>query len=236
MAMAERPDLIAVTGDLAADSAPGFDRALGLLGGLHAPLGVYTVPGNHDYRVGIEQWRRAVSGHPVIQDLTNRALVLDVRGARLCVAGVDDLSRGDPRLDGLPDPAERDLTVLLAHNPEQAERARSVLGEIDLILSGHTHGGQVRLPGLGPLKHPRGDHHIYDQGLTRRPWTQVYTSRGVGTVHLPVRLFCRPEVTVLRISSAEVSESGPMMGTKFANGLPTQGVRGDVGRDGAPAG
>jgi uncharacterized protein len=199
-AVAERPHLIAITGDLAHDDAPGFRAVLGALTCLRAPHGVYAVPGNHDHVVGIERWRRDVRAHPGITDLTNRAVVLEVGGARLCVAGVDDLSLGDPSLEALPPPEARDFTLLLAHDPDQAERARRGYDAVDLIVSGHTHGGQVRLPFMGALRNPAERDDLYEEGLRRRPWTQVYVSRGVGTVHLPVRFLCRPEVAVLELT------------------------------------
>jgi predicted MPP superfamily phosphohydrolase len=197
LAMREKPDVIALTGDFAADDAPGFRRVLGALKCLAAPHGVYAVPGNHDHIVGIEKWHRDVAEHPVVEDLTNRAVVHEIGGARLCVAGVDDYSYGDPDLGVLPPPEERDFTLLLAHDPDQAERARRAYDAVDLIVSGHTHGGQVRLPFVGALKNPAEREDLYEEGLRRRPWTQVYTSRGVGTVHIPVRFLCRPEVAIL---------------------------------------
>ncbi len=209
LCMAMWPDLIALTGDFAADEAPGFLAVLRALSGLRAPLGVYAVPGNHDYAVGIGEWHREMAAHPVITDLTNAAVLRSVGDARLCIAGVDDLAEGKPRLDALPPPDERDLTVLLAHDPAQAERSRRSHDRIDLILSGHLHGGQVRLPWFGALAKPTnyrelpdriGD--IYDEGLRRRPWTQVYTSRGIGTVGLPVRFLARPEVAILDLTSS----------------------------------
>lgn len=202
LAMRARPDLIAVTGDLAADDAPSFAPVLGTLRGLHAPHGVWTVPGNHDYTVGIERWRAEVARHPTLRDLTNGAELRRVGGARLCVAGVDDFSRGEPRLDALPPPEERDFTLLLAHDPDQAEKARRAYDQVDLIVSGHTHGGQVRLPFVGALRNPAEFEELYEEGLRRRPWTQVYTSRGVGTVHIPVRFLCRPEVALLELTGA----------------------------------
>jgi uncharacterized protein len=202
LAMRERPHLIAITGDLVDDRAGGFGGALAALDCLAAPLGVYAVPGNHDYVVGIEQWHREVRANPVVTDLTNTAVVLQWNGASLCVAGVDDLSLGTPHLDSLPPPEQRDVTVLLAHDPNQAERARRTYDRVDLVLSGHTHGGQVRVPWLGAVRNPaeRGD--LYQEGLRRRPWTQVYVSRGIGTVHLPIRFLCRPEVAVLRLTGS----------------------------------
>jgi predicted MPP superfamily phosphohydrolase/cold shock CspA family protein len=154
LTMRHRPDLVAITGDLAADDAGGFSEVLHALDGLEAPLGVYAVPGNHDHTVGIEKWQREIGGHPRIRALTNRAIVHTIGAARLCVAGVDDLSCGDPSLNALPPPGERDVTVLLAHDPDQAEQARRAYDRIDLVLSGHTHGGQIRLPFVGALRNP----------------------------------------------------------------------------------
>ena len=201
MLMAERPDLIALTGDFAADDAAGFTEVFAALDGLNAPLGVFAVPGNHDYTVGIEAWREAMERHPTFEDLTNRHRLIDLGGVRLCVAGVDDFYEGKPKLH-LPPPEERDFTLLLAHSPDEAERCRRAHDAVGLIVSGHTHGGQIRLPFLpAPVNSAeRGD--LYEDGLRRRPWTQVYTSRGLGTVHLPLRFFARPEVTVLELTAA----------------------------------
>ncbi len=201
LACRDEPHLIALTGDFAADDAPDFTEVLDALRPLSAPLGVYAVPGNHDYVVGIEEWRRQIGAHPSIVDLTNEHRLLTVDGARLCIAGIDDYYRGSPRLR-LPPPEARDATILLAHSPDQAERCRRGYDAVDLILSGHTHSGQIRIPLLGaPLssaEHPR----LYQDGVRRRPWTQVYVSRGIGTVGLPARFFARPEVSLLELTGA----------------------------------
>lgn len=200
MLMAERPDLIALTGDFAADHAPGFAEVFAALDGLSAPLGIFAVPGNHDYTVGIEAWREAMGRHPTFEDLTNRHRLIDLGGVRLCVAGVDDFYEGQPKLR-LPPPEERDFTLLLAHSPDEAERCRRAHDAVSLIVSGHTHGGQIRLPFLPAPVNSAEHGDLYEDGLRRRPWTQVYTSRGLGTVHLPLRFFARPEVTVLELTS-----------------------------------
>jgi uncharacterized protein len=201
LVMREAPDAIAITGDLIADDADGFHSVLDALSGLAAPLGVYAVPGNHDHTVGIDKWRQEIGEHPVIRNLTNMAIVREVAGARLCIAGVDDLSSGDPTLNQLPPPDRRDITILLAHDPDQAERAKRAYDRVDLVLSGHTHGGQIRLPLVGALRNP-SQGNLYEEGLRRRPWTQVYVSRGVGTIHLPARFLCRPEVAILELTSS----------------------------------
>ncbi|HEX6040813.1 metallophosphoesterase [Longimicrobium sp.] len=202
LAMRENPDLIAVTGDLAADDWTSFAPVLDALSELRAPHGVWTVPGNHDYTVGIDRWRREVARQPNLRDLTNGAEMRRVGRARLCVAGVDDYSQGQPRLDALPPPEARDFTLLLAHDPDQAEKARREHDAVDLVVSGHTHAGQVRMPFVGALRNPAEFDELYEEGLRRRPWTQVYTSRGVGTVHIPVRFLCRPEVAILELTGA----------------------------------
>jgi len=225
-AMGERPHLVALTGDFAADDAPGFRGVLDALACLDAPYGVWAVPGNHDHIVGIEKWHRDVAAHPVVRDLTNRAEVLDVDGARFCVAGVDDFTAGDPSLEALPPPEERDFTLLLAHDPDQAERARRGYDAVDLIVSGHTHGGQVRLPLLGPLKTQNPLSHrmaagLFDpKGLKRAIGRDVggrlvtYISRGIGVAPLwkfrtiKPRLLCRPEVALLTLHQ-KLSNSPP---------------------------
>ena len=80
--------------------------------------------------------------------------MIEVGDARLCVAGVDDFTQGQPTLDALPPPEARDFTLLLAHDPDQAEMARRDYDAVDLIVSGHTHGGQVRLPFVGAIRNP----------------------------------------------------------------------------------
>lgn len=202
LAMAERPHLVALTGDFAADDADSFQPVLDALGGLSAPHGVWAVPGNHDHIVGIGRWHAEIGRHPVIRNLTNDAVLRRVGSATLCIAGVDDFATGRPTLEPLPPPEDRDFTLLLAHNPDQAERVRRDYDAVNLIVSGHTHGGQVRLPFVGAVKNPAEFDDLYEEGLRRRPWTQVYTSRGVGTVHLTVRFLCRPEVAVLELTGA----------------------------------
>lgn len=203
----EWPDLIAITGDIA-ESEAMLEPTLDELAKLTAPLGVHIVPGNHDYRdIGISRWHDAVSRRRTLTDLTNCADVVEVaardgESARLCIAGVDDFSEGRPRLDVLHSETPRDFTILLAHNPDQAEHARRGIDNVDLVLSGHTHGGQVRLPWVGAIVNSASHGDLYEAGVRRRPWTQVYTSRGIGTVHLPVRFLTRPEIAILTLTRA----------------------------------
>jgi uncharacterized protein len=230
LAMREQPHLVALTGDFAADDAPSFEPVLGALRGLRAPHGVWAVPGNHDYNVGIGRWHRELQRHPHIRNLTNAARIERVGQARLCVAGVDDWTEGQPRMDVLPPPEERDFTLLLAHDPDQAERARRTCDAVGLVVSGHTHGGQVRLPFVGALRNPAEYEELYEEGLRRRPWTQVYTSRGVGTVHLPVRFLCRPEVAILELTGTPRPVHAGRFSAKQMDGPPLANMGAEIDR------
>lgn len=207
-AMAEQPDLIALTGDFGGATTAELARTVEVLAELQAPLGVFGVPGNHDHDVGIGAWHRLVEDAPGLVDLTNRFELRRVGDACIGVAGVDTFVPGDPHPEkAIPVHPPCEVTILLAHNPDQVEAARAATGRVDLVLSGHTHGGQVRLPLVGALLNPARHDRLYDYGLVRRPWTQVYVSRGVGTVHLPVRFLCRPEVAILMLTRAP--DKGP---------------------------
>jgi uncharacterized protein len=224
-----RPDLIAVTGDLAEDE-PGLLAVLDALMPLHAPMGVFAVPGNHDHALGMDTWRRAFDARTAIQDLTNRHVLARANGAVVCIAGVDDYFRGEPAL-ALPAPEDRDFTILLAHSPDQAESSRRSYDAVDLILSGHTHGGQVRFPVLGAPVSSAARPDLYDDGLRRRPWTQVYTSRGLGTSNLPIRFLARPELALLHLTRMprpplHRTAHRPLVFTRRPAHIPTPGHAG----------
>jgi len=96
-------------------------------------------------------------------------------------------------------PAGR-ASLVLMHNPDLFERWPAALP--GLVLAGHTHGGQVVLPGFGPPYIPSRYGRKYAKGLFQRPGASMYVNRGLGTLHLPVRLFARPEIALLTIRSA----------------------------------
>jgi predicted MPP superfamily phosphohydrolase len=189
----EQPDLIGLTGDLAglADGIPDIPP---LLSGLRAPLGVYAVPGNHDYWEGLADVQAAL----MLADiplLMNEHRHLRWNGADLWLAGIDDIWDGSPNLaaalDGVPRGA---FTVLLAHSPDIADNATDY--GFALQLSGHTHGGHLRLPLIGPFARPRYGLR-YVMGLYQVGAMALYISRGLGG--LPLRLMCRPEATILTL-------------------------------------
>lgn len=194
------PDLIALVGDYAHkgnQTEQQLPPCLAALSALRAPLGVFAVPGNHDMQRGGAVYREAIATTPLI-DLTNRHVRLTVDGADLWVAGVDDLYWGKPdqskALDGVPAGA---AVVLLSHNPDYAEDAPDP--RVGLMLSGHLHGGQIYLPGLGASWLPSKYGHKYRSGLVQGPASRVFVSRGLGEAGIPLRLNVPPEVNVLTL-------------------------------------
>jgi hypothetical protein len=167
---------------------------------LEAPLGVYAVPGNHDMDDDGRVYRNAVARTP-LTDLKNRAVRVSIAGQSLWFAGVDDLWWGQPDLQtALAEVPEGAAVVLLSHNPDFAETDPDP--RVGLMLSGHTHGGQVYLPIVGAPWVPSRYGEKYLAGLVRGPATQVYVSRGIGETGLPVRFNCPPEINLLTLTPA----------------------------------
>ncbi len=197
-----KPDLIALGGDFIQGPrreyiVPGLE----VLGKLRAPLGVYAVPGNHDHLHGnIHAVRRAIADSG-ITDVTNTGHWIELDDHRLRLGGVDDLWHGKQNLRAaLGNTTDKDACVLLSHNPDYAETLRDP--RVGLMLSGHMHGGQIVVPGLGYHCIPSRYGLKYLQGLVRAPRTQVFVSRGLGTVGLPLRIRCRPEINLLTLATA----------------------------------
>ncbi|WP_298817694.1 metallophosphoesterase [Chloroflexus sp.] len=195
--LAAQPDLIALTGDLV-QTRSAIARLPEVLKRLHAPLGVYAVPGNHDYWEGMPHIAAILREHG-IHLLINRHRLIERNGARLLIAGVDDHWDGQPDLNlALGGAPAHDFRLLLAHCPDIADEAAAA--GFQLQLSGHTHGGHVRMPGLGPLCLPRHGWR-YDMGHFRVGAMHLFVSRGAGG--LPLRLGCPPEVSLLRLRGGD---------------------------------
>jgi len=192
------PDLIVLTGDYLEEER-NIRAVLDFLRRLKAPHGVYAVQGNWEYwsRLEGENLRRHFYGAGV-RLLINERADLAVNGQQLTILGLDYPSASDQlrQLQELADPAR--FNLLLSHVPAFAHE--HLARHIGLILSGHTHGGQVRLPLLPPLYLPRFSGRfvsgLYQVGPHSVP---LYVNRGIGTSILPVRLACRPEITVIEL-------------------------------------
>ena len=198
---AERPDLIVVTGDFASYSARRLDteRLVGALGRLGAPDGVLAILGNHDYLTDVGLIRHCIR-EAGLTELLNASVTLGRDGSELHVAGIDDVMEGRSRLDlVLRELPEGGAAILLSHEPDFADVAAAA-GRFDLQLSGHSHGGQVRVPLLGRALLPPFSQR-YTRGLHEVGGMLLYTNRGLGTVHARLRFGCRPEITVLTLRS-----------------------------------
>ncbi|MGQ9497655.1 MAG: metallophosphoesterase [Desulfotomaculales bacterium] len=194
------PDLIVFTGDLLDRSAaPALADTLPLKG-VEAPLGVYAVMGNHDHHFGKEKIARSLA-EAGLEVLVNRSVRVQKGGRHFWLIGLDDPLTGDPDLAKAMAPIPPgDFKILLVHTPDFAPQVARA--GIQLQLSGHSHGGQIRLPGVGAMYCPPLGRE-YPLGLREVPGssTRVYTNRGLGTTVLPLRLFCPPEVTLLALRS-----------------------------------
>lgn len=200
---AEEPDLVAITGDFATYS--WFRSMVRYVPGLVAPLrrlrapdGIVTVLGNHDHKTDAEAVRRVLTASGVVE-LRNAVRTLRRNGAALHLCGVDSVKEGMARLDRvLRELPKEGAAVLLAHEPDFANISAAT-GRFDLQLSGHSHGGQARLPPLGPLFVPPLSRK-YPSGLYKVGEMLLYTNRGLGA-HPRFRFLCRPEITILTLRS-----------------------------------
>jgi predicted MPP superfamily phosphohydrolase len=194
---AEEPDLVCLVGDLVNQrwqEVRLLGRALELL---RPPLGVLAVPGNHEYyRAGeVEAWSDFLCERGV-EVLRNRGVRRAHAGGELWIGGVDDLSEGEPDLErALAGRRSGEPALLLSHHPDVFLEAAA--RGVDLTLSGHTHGGQVRLFGWIPLHHSR---HGFTDGLFRRGDSHLYVGRGVGVTALPFRIGVRAEAALLNLA------------------------------------
>src|SRR5579862_745504 len=200
------PDIIALTGDFVTYSRRNIGPAAELLGRLRARYGVYAVLGNHDFRVDADAITQALRRQH-IDVLRNRHIALWFGGESVYLAGVDDYGYGaDLRraMRGVPPEA---AAILLAHNPRVIHLASR--HNVSLVLSGHTHGGQVNLPLLGTVYGRSPERLRYKIGWDRMGATQIYVSRGIGTIVLPWRLRCPAEITHLELLQGAFGAARP---------------------------
>ena len=192
------PDLVVLTGDYVLETAASIFDLAPELAKLNPRHGIFAVLGNHDHwtEAAVVKQGLAEKG---IELLHNRGVLLNE--SQFLLAGVDDLWSGTPDIEGaLANWREGVPTILLAHEPDFADDFLGD-GRIQLQLSGHTHGGQVRVPGVGPVVLPRYGQK-YHNGLYQVGSSQVYVNRGIGIIGPAVRLNCPPEITEFVLRAA----------------------------------
>lgn len=203
-----KPDMVALTGDfITAHRVPGggiksadddANECASILAGIQCPLRFCSL-GNHD-SVSVPGVLAALRNHSLTA-LSNQYTAIERGGDRLWVAGIADAYFDVPNLStALPRRKAGEPVVLLGHEPDFADTVATV-GGVDLMLGGHTHGGQIRLPLLPAMFLPAmGIKYVH--GLFTLVKTQLYVNRGLGTMHLPFRFNCPPELTLLTLQPA----------------------------------
>jgi predicted MPP superfamily phosphohydrolase len=195
------PDVILLGGDYLSHNARYAEGLAELLRPLTAPDGVFGVLGNHDHYVGAALVRRVLADANVTELLNQSAVVRRGPGA-LGVAGVGDLSYDEVNCAAAVAGLGADVPrILLSHQPDVFAFWPAEL-RCDLMLSGHTHGGQAHLPFLGPPYVPSQFGFRYLAGAFREDGRQLYVSRGIGVITAPIRWRCPPEVTHLVLRPA----------------------------------
>jgi hypothetical protein len=217
---AEAPDLVLLLGDYV-DLRPiktAFvppEVIAPVLGRLQAPLGVYAVLGNHDWRVGGARMARALAAAG-IEVLDNAVRRLRREGGDCWLVGVGDASLGADRLAAtLAQVADDAPALLMTHSPDLFPE---VPARVALSVAGHTHGGQVRLPLIGALYVPSRYGLRYAYGHVIEGGRHLFVTRGLGHSVLPVRFLCPPEIVVitLRHDQAEAAATAATKGSSRA--------------------
>lgn len=207
-----RPDVVLLTGDYV--SAELLPRNLtakaawqcgSMLSQLQCPHR-YAIFGNHDIWAGEEHVGEALSGNG-IKVLKNSYLPLERDGARMWITGIDDPVCGSPDPDkAIPSSIRHqpgEPIILMCHAPDFVDELRDHPAgrAVSFVLSGHTHGGQIRLPFVGALHLPPGGRN-YVEGMFQVGPMQLYVNRGIGSVGVPFRFDCRPEITIFTLRTA----------------------------------
>jgi uncharacterized protein len=207
-----RPDVIVLTGDFVSSPMYGNEQdqrkaaraaepCASLLRQMTAPYGLWAVLGNHDEDTDAEFVRGSLEAEN-IHVLANQSHPIERDGARVWLAGVNDIWSGGPdvpqTLHGVP---AGEAVILLAHEPDFADVVSQF--PVDLQLSGHSHGGQIRIPFLPPLYLPKLAQKYYLGAYQVGP-LHLYTNAGLGTLRIAMRLNCPPEITLITIRRAAI--------------------------------
>lgn len=197
-----QPDMVVITGDVFEDDAEvPLNYADKVFSGLRTRYGAFFVLGNNDYYLGSKRVSKKLSNLG-IKTLINENCKLTKDGQNLWIIGVSETEDEDPNLVKAFKGVNFGPKLLLAHSPEIAYQGEKM--GIDLILAGHTHGGQIMLPGIPRLiTHVKKGFEKYVSGLYEIGHTQMYITRGLGMTKIPVRFLAPPEISVITLEVKE---------------------------------
>lgn len=193
------PDMIVLTGDIVDSNHTNVDRAVQFVDEIVKICPVYYVTGNHEYWLDTSEYEKLMDGLASVGVIILDDQVVEIsRGdAKFRLVGLDDKSLADGTLEALLSD-EKELTVVLAHEPQYFARYAGT--GVDLVLSGHAHGGQFRLPFVGGIVAPdQGFLPEYTAGEYYMNGTEMIVSRGLGNSVIPVRLFNYPEIVCVEL-------------------------------------
>jgi predicted MPP superfamily phosphohydrolase len=197
LAQQTKPDMFVLTGDYSTSYRRYIEPCAEALGPLSAPEGVWAVLGNHDHYTDPELTTRALERQHIAV-LNNKNTILHRGPDTIQLSGIDDWSwAASDWTKAFAGLKKEKPTILLSHQPAVLEFDETQ--NVSLILSGHTHGGQIKLPWLGPLARFATKDLRYAQGLFKYNSVQLYVSSGTGVIGLPLRFGARPEIAVLRL-------------------------------------
>lgn len=194
-----RPDLVAITGDVFEESEHvPLDYVDTVFRGLTAKYGVCFVFGNNENYLNKQKVKHKLS-ELKIKTLLNETLPVSLEGKRIDIVGIDDLYSINANLSKALEGTGSEPKILLSHTPEVINLA--VRADIDLVLSGHTHGGQIAIPFIPwKLANVSGGYKQFISGLHKVGHTQMYINRGLGENILNIRFLTRPEITVITLT------------------------------------
>ena len=193
------PDMIVLTGDLVDSNHTNVDRVVQFVDEIVKICPVYYVTGNHEYWLDTSEYEKLMDGlvSAGVVILDNQVVEISRGDAKFRLVGLDDKSLADGTLEALLSD-EKELTVVLAHEPQYFARYAGT--GVDLVLSGHAHGGQFRLPFVGGIVAPdQGFLPEYTAGEYYMNGTEMIVSRGLGNSVVPVRLFNYPEIVCVEL-------------------------------------
>ena len=199
---AAKPDLVLLLGDFVSENVGPASELISILAKLKAPLGVRAVLGNHDNWHGPRQVAAELNRNG-IELLLNEVTRIRTADGQLTLAGLDSAWGGRPDQKVLATLKADERALMAHHEPDYIDQLQPQWRDkIGLQVSGHTHGGQICAPGGVVLQRPSWGLN-YSRGLYRiSPKTELYVSRGIGTVAIHARLFCRPEIAILELTNS----------------------------------